>query len=204
MFTQLVVVGLGNPGTRYDDTRHNVGFMVADALIARHGGRFSFANRALHRARIELGETEVIVVKPMTYMNRSGGALAAMRQSGYEFEPHEVLAVTDDIALPLGRLRLRKKGSAGGHNGLKSIIDILHSDGFGRLRIGVGSPSGGDDAADFVLEPFSADEAAEMKAAVERAVDCIEALVASGYQSAMGRFNAPAAPPSEEPAPESD
>ena len=190
MFRQLVLVGLGNPGRRYDWTRHNLGFLVADAIVAKHAGRFSSPSRALDWADIRIGDTPVTVVKPQRYMNRSGGPLIYLRQQ-MEFELAELLVVADDIALPFGRLRLRHRGSDGGHNGLRSIAETLGSRDFARLRIGVGAPADGEDAADYVLERFGADERPGAEEMVDRAMACVEAVLLDGIDLAMGRFNAP-------------
>jgi len=196
MSRQLVLVGLGNPGRRYDGTRHNVGFRTVDAFAVRHGATFTQQSRALVRADCRLADVDIILVKPQRYMNRSGGALVNLRQV-HEFDLEDLLVVTDDIALPLGRLRLRRGGSDGGHNGLRSIIEALGSNAFSRLRLGVGGPPDAVDAADYVLERFEEEDREAADEMVGRAVACIESVLEDGFERAMGHFNT-------RPAPESD
>ena len=184
-----VVCGLGNPGERYRWTRHNVGFRVVDLLADRWGltGQGSVRDGA---AILEAGRPEpvgrVLLVKPMRYMNLSGGALrAAIRQREVDVE-HDVLVVADDIDLPLGRLRLRRSGSAGGHNGLRSIIEALGTDEFGRLRVGVGRAG---QAASHVLATFRPDERDLSDEMVQVAADAAERWLSEGIDSAMNAFN---------------
>lgn len=184
-----LVVCLGNPGAEYENTRHNVGFMVADALGERRNipiQRLKF--RAL-TALTELGGEKALIMKPITFMNLSG---EAVRQAAdfYKVEPGRVLVVSDDVALPVGKLRIRKGGSAGGHNGLKSIIQHLGSDQFPRLRLGVGEKPHPDyDMADWVLGRFTGEDAKQIDAAVERAADAVESILREGPDKAMNRFN---------------
>lgn len=186
---QWLVVGLGNVGGQYDNTRHNVGFRVADALAERQRipiQRLKF--RALTNTA-ELGGVKVLLMKPVTYMNLSG---EAVRQAAdfYKIPPQRVLVISDDVALPVGKLRIRKSGSAGGHNGLKNIIEHLGTDQFPRIKVGVGEkPHPGYDMADWVLGKFSGEDLKTIDAAVERAADAVEALLKDGAERAMSKFN---------------
>ncbi len=188
-----VVVGLGNPGRRYAETRHNLGFMVVDALAARAGARF-VPDDLYHWASIRLEDGDVVLMKPRTYVNRSGEAVAALRAR--RVEPSDpLLVVVDDIHLPFGRLRLRPSGSAGGHNGLRSIEAQLQSHDYARLRVGVSSPEGAEEWADHVLGGFDAEERAALPEVVERAADAVHLVVQRGLGWARPRVNAP--PPSD-------
>jgi PTH1 family peptidyl-tRNA hydrolase len=183
-----LVVGLGNPGKDYEGTRHNIGFQVVDRLAKRHG--IAVAKRD-YRALVgdgRIGDTRVFLMKPLTYMNLSGESLAAFRrQKPLEFS--DILLITDDIALPTGKLRMRPQGSAGGHNGLKSAIAHLHSQEFPRLRIGVGAPRDPSVQIDFVLGRFSKAEQQTVEDAIETAADAVEAWISDGIEIAMNRFN---------------
>ena len=184
-----LLVCLGNPGDKYENTRHNVGFMVADEVAGRQGKpiqRLKF--KALTNTLTISGE-KVLVMKPITYMNLSG---EAVRQAAdfYKIPPERILVVSDDTALPAGRLRIRKGGSAGGHNGLKSIIQHLGTDQFPRLRVGVGEkPHPYYDMADWVLGRFTGEDRARMDQAVERAAEAIECILKDGLDRGMSRFN---------------
>jgi PTH1 family peptidyl-tRNA hydrolase len=188
MLPRLFLLGLGNPGPRYALTRHNLGLRVVDRMAAgRRVGRWEGGQTCV-RAEFELESTHVILVKPRTYMNLSGRAAVELR-SVFGVEPGELLVAVDDIALPLGQLRLRRRGSDGGHNGLKSVIAELGTMDFPRLRMGVGAVPPGVDAADFVLSPFFDEETEEVDAMIDRAVQCVESVVQSGFDRAMGVFN---------------
>ena len=186
---EWLLVGLGNPGTQYENTRHNVGFLVADELAERQNApiqRLKF--KALTNLLTISGE-KVLVMKPVTYMNLSG---EAVRQAVdfYKIPPERVLVVSDDTALAVGRLRIRKGGSAGGHNGLKNIIQHLGTDQFPRLRVGVGEKPHPDyDMADWVLGKFVGEDKKTVDAAVKRAADAIECILAEGLDRGMNRFN---------------
>ena len=183
-------MGLGNPGPEYEDTRHNAGFRLADHLAARwQMGRFRRGDRA-REAQGTWQDLPVRVLKPQTYMNRSGAAVAPLR-SLPEFDPSQhLLILVDDVALPVGRFRLRGAGSAGGHNGLKSIEGVLQRQDYARLRIGVGPPPPDlDDLADFVLDEFTAEERESVTALLDPMADAVEAWLQDGIELAMTRFN---------------
>lgn len=184
-----LVVGLGNPGARYHDTRHNVGFRVADELARRAGATQWREQHQALVAKVRMGEEAVLVAKPVTFMNLSGAAVAGLA-GFYKVEPADVLVVLDEVALPLGRLRAGRRGSAGGHNGLKSVIDRLGTAEVPRLRIGVGRGDVRWDLADHVLGEFAAEEREAVEAAVLRAADAAATFVADGIERVMNVFNA--------------
>lgn len=182
------MIGLGNPGLQYENTRHNLGFQVADRLAERAGfppwqGRF--------RSRVTGGRWSgqtVLLAKPQTYMNRSGAAVTSLIE-GAGTELSHTLVVHDDLDLAFARLRIRDGGGHGGHNGLRSILEALGSGSFLRLKIGIGRPSGKGDVVDYVLSPFSFDEQAVLPDLVERAADAVESIVFEGPLRAMNRFH---------------
>jgi PTH1 family peptidyl-tRNA hydrolase len=185
-----LIVGLGNPGQEYRDTRHNVGFMVADALVDRW--RLSDQWREKFEAlqiKTVVGDEQVIVAKPLTFMNLSGQAVQALA-GFYKIEPADIFVVTDDVALPLGRLRARREGGAGGHNGLKSMIQSLATQAFPRVRVGVGRGERRGDLSDHVLGRFGAEERETVSAAVLRAADATEMFLSEGIERVMNAFNA--------------
>ncbi len=184
-----LIVCLGNPGPRYEGTRHNAGFLAADALAKKlklSVNRLRF--RAL-TARGEIGGESVLLMKPQTYMNLSGEAAAAAARF-YKIPPERVLVVSDETALPVGTLRVRSKGSAGGHNGLKSIIACLGTDQFPRIRLGVGAPPHEDyDMADWVLSAFKNQDAEEIARAAERAAEAVICYITEGPDRTMSKYN---------------
>ena len=185
-----LIVGLGNPGTEYRDTRHNVGFMVADALVDRWGVAGQWREKfAALQIKFTVGDEPLIIAKPLTFMNLSGQAVTAVA-GFYKIEPADVFIVTDDVALPLGKLRARRDGGAGGHNGLKSIIQHLGTQAFPRMRVGVGRGAGGRDLSDHVLGRFEAGERDTVSAAVLRAADATEVFISGGIERVMNAFNA--------------
>lgn len=184
-----LIVGLGNPGARYHDTRHNVGFRVVDALARRWSAdQWREQHQALV-ARVRQGDEPVLLAKPVTFMNLSGEAVAGLA-GFYKVASPDVLVVLDEVALPLGRLRVGRGGSHGGHNGLKSVIARLGTADVPRLRIGVGRGDGQKELADHVLGAFAADERDEAEAAVLRAADAAVMFVTDGIERVMNAFNA--------------
>jgi PTH1 family peptidyl-tRNA hydrolase len=197
-----VIVGLGNPGSQYAGTRHNVGFAVVD-MLAR-SGRWQQRFQA-EVAEGQEGEEKVLYVKPLTYMNRSGQSVRQVLDF-YKVPPTDLLVIADDINLPLGQLRARPDGSAGGHNGLKDIAQHLGTTEYPRLRIGVGGPQGSQDLADYVLARFRASEQPAVEDALLRAVQAAAVWVKRGIEACMNQYNSagnpkkkPAAPPSSAP-----
>ena len=184
-----MIVFLGNPGARYECTRHNAGFMAADAMAAAKGVAVNRARFHALTAAVTIGGEKVLLMKPQTFMNLSGDAVREAVRF-YKLAPERVLVVSDEVSLPLGRLRVRMKGSAGGHNGLKSIIAALGTDAFPRIRIGVGAPPHPDyDMADWVLSVFRDQDLVDMKAAAKRAAEAAECYITEGPERAMNRFN---------------
>jgi PTH1 family peptidyl-tRNA hydrolase len=182
-----LIAGLGNPGPRYKGTRHNVGFEVADELVRRRGVIFGSAPSEALVSWIRDAEP-VLVVKPLTAMNLSGGPIGELVRY-YRIALDQVLVVIDDVNLPLGRLRARARGSEGGHNGLRSVIAGLGSREFSRLRIGVGRGAPERDLADHVLARFDRDERPQVDEAIVRAADAVELFVAEGIEPVMNRYN---------------
>ncbi|MFZ5817512.1 MAG: aminoacyl-tRNA hydrolase [Bacillota bacterium] len=186
-----LIVGLGNPGAKYANTRHNVGWMVLDALARKHGVAMDQARFQGVTGELRWGPTaeKVILLKPMTYMNLSGHSVVPTAHF-YKVEPKEILTIYDELDLEVGRLRLREKGSAGGHNGMKSIIQQLGTQEFPRLRIGIGRPAPGWEVPDWVLSPFQGDDAATIAATIPRAVEAVETFLTDGILKAMNLYNA--------------
>jgi PTH1 family peptidyl-tRNA hydrolase len=183
-----LVVGLGNPGGRYRGTRHNVGFEVVDALVARNGLKLQPWKALAETAEWRRPEGRVWFVKPSTFMNLSGEAVVAL-MGFYKVELIDVLVVCDDVNLPVGRLRARPEGSDGGNNGLASIIAALGTEGFSRLRIGVGRGDPQRDLSDHVLSRFSPDDLAVVTASVDRAVEAVGVWIEEGIARVMNNFN---------------
>jgi peptidyl-tRNA hydrolase, PTH1 family len=183
-----LIVGLGNPGKKYERTRHNLGFMVADRLAAKHGVAVTRKKYDSFIGEWNRGGEKVLLVKPQTYMNRSGQALRSLLRY-LPVEAEDVAVIHDDLDLPFGRIRIRQQGSAGGHNGMLSILEVLGERAFSRLRIGIGRPPPGMDPTDFVLQGFSPDEAARLNDIVSKAADAVECLLDEGARRAMEKFN---------------
>jgi peptidyl-tRNA hydrolase, PTH1 family len=183
-----LIVGLGNPGRAYTGNRHNIGFLCADRWAAAHAIAF---NKIQHHAIIasgRVGERRVIIAKPQTFMNESGRAVGALLRF-YKVPTERLLVIFDDLDLPFGTLRLRAEGGAGGHNGMRSIIQQLGGQQFARLRVGIGRPPGRMDPAAFVLQDFNRDETAGLSGVLDRAVQAIDAFIAAGIVAAMNQFN---------------
>ena len=183
------MVGLGNPGEKYENTRHNVGFLTVDELAER--ARVP-VQKLKHRAltnTLEVGSVKVLLMKPVTYMNLSGEAVGEAARF-YKLPPERVLVISDDVSLPVGKLRIRKGGSAGGHNGLKSIIQHLGTDQFPRIKVGVGQKPHPDyDMADWVLSKVAGEDLKTITEAIRKAADAVECLLKEGPDRAMNRFN---------------
>ena len=186
----MLIVGLGNPGERYEWTRHNLGFMLVD-LLARQSN--ALVKRAECRALVGRAEVEgraVELVKPQTYMNLSGESVACLAKKRAGFEPAvDLLVISDDIALPFGSIRLRPRGSSGGQKGLKNIIDVLGTDEFMRLRIGIRPEHPVGDTARFVLENFPKAQRAELETILDRSADALRAVLRDGIEKAMAQYN---------------
>jgi peptidyl-tRNA hydrolase, PTH1 family len=185
-----LVVGLGNPGSNYAQTRHNLGFMVADRLAARLGSNFKVHKRSgAEIATGRLGGRPVVLAKPRCYMNESGRQVGPLAKF-YSVAPADVLVIHDDLDLDFGRIRLKIGGGEGGHNGLRSIVSALGTKDFARVRIGIGRPPGRKDPAAFVLENFTATERAEVPTVCEQAADATELLIELGLEPAQNRVHA--------------
>ena len=184
-----LLVCLGNPGDQYDNTRHNVGFMVADQLGERYGLPIQKLKFKALTNMFSISGEKVLVMKPVTYMNLSGEAVRPAADF-YKIPPEHILVISDDTALDVGKLRIRRGGSAGGHNGLKSIIQQLGTDQFPRIRVGVGKKPHPDyDLADWVLGKFQGEDKKAIDAAVERCADAVEYLIKEGPDRAMNKYN---------------
>ncbi|AHH21408.1 aminoacyl-tRNA hydrolase [Nocardia nova] len=184
-----LVVGLGNPGTEYERTRHNAGFLVADVLAERIGGRFTVHKKSgadLLEARLD--GRKILLAKPRSYMNLSGRPVAALARF-FSVPPTEVIVVHDELDLPFGSIRLKRGGGEGGHNGLRSISNALSTKDYLRVRFGVGRPPGRQDPADFVLKPFSAAERKEVPVLVEQTADAVELLLRVGLETAQNQLH---------------
>ena len=191
-----LIVGLGNPGREYRDTRHNVGFMVVDEIAKRHDLAMAMAPSQVPDAIVakKFGAEPLLIAKPLTFMNRSGEAVAALTRY-YGIELDDLLVVVDEVALPFGRLRARARGSAGGHNGLKSCIERLGTTEFPRLRLGVGRGDARRDLADHVLSKFEPDEQAGLGEFIARAADAAEMFAVEGIATVMNTYNPGATDP---------
>jgi PTH1 family peptidyl-tRNA hydrolase len=183
-----LVVGLGNPGAKYADTRHNVGFAAVDLLAKRHGLQWESAPRGAEALIANWRAGGAIFAKPLTFMNLSGQAVVPLLQF-YKIELADLLVIVDEVQLETGRVRIRPEGSAGGHNGLKSLIASLGTLGFPRLRIGVGRGDTRRDLANHVLARFEPDERSVIDDAIARAADAAELFIADGVPAAMNRYN---------------
>ena len=185
-----LIVGLGNPGSEYRDTRHNVGFQVVDELQRRYGLEWAMAPSQVPDALIakRYGADPLLLAKPLTYMNRSGEAVGALARY-YGIESEDLLIVVDEASLPFGKLRARARGSAGGHNGLKSVVQGLGTNEFPRLRLGVGRGDDRRDLSDHVLSRFGADERAALESFITRAADAAGMFAAEGILKVMNEFN---------------
>lgn len=184
----MLIVALGNPGSEYAHTRHNVGWMVLDEVLRRHPIPMKREGQAM-LGRGSVAGAPVVAMRPLTYMNLSGQA-AGQAARYFKFRPEQVLAIYDDLALPFGTLRLRSGGGAAGHNGVKSLIQHLGTEDFPRLRVGIGPKPPGADQAAFVLGAFKPAEREQLPDILLRAADAVEAVLKEGLTSAMNRYNA--------------
>ncbi len=190
--SSTIVVGLGNPGPKYAANRHNVGFMVADVLAQRVGGRFAVSRKVraeVCETRLGVGGPRVILVKPLTFMNLSGESVGPLAQY-FGIAPESVIAVHDELDIPYGQLRVKRGGGEGGHNGLRSLTKVLGSKDYARVRFGIGRPPGRQDAAGYVLKDFAKAERADLDLNLELAADAVEAVIEKGVEAAQNIFNA--------------
>ncbi len=186
---EFIIVGLGNPGKKYELTRHNAGFLFADLLADKNNEKISKIQFKSVTANITLGGHRCLLMKPQTFMNNSGEAVK-QAAAFYKIPPENIIVVFDDISLPCGKMRIRRKGSDGGHNGIKSIIYLLNSDKFPRVKLGVGEKPHPDyDLADWVLSSFKKDELGALREAAENACKAVEMMVQGNIDGAMSSFN---------------
>jgi PTH1 family peptidyl-tRNA hydrolase len=184
-----LIVGLGNPGSKYEWTRHNCGFMVIDELARRAGKEVKAPECQALTARATIGGEQIMLVKPQTFMNLSGVAVAALIKKYEVLERSSILVISDELALPFGKIRIRARGSAGGQKGLKSIIEKLGGQDFPRLRLGIAPDHPVNDASDFVLSEFPKKDRDELARIVALAADAVEALLTTGVANAMSKYN---------------
>lgn len=183
-----IIVGLGNPGIKFKGTRHNIGFEVLDYMAEKYGVKLNKIKfKSLYNI-VEINGKKVMLLKPQTYMNKSGEAVLEAREF-YKVPTSNIIVVQDDIDIDLGRLKIKKKGSAGTHNGLKSIIQLLKDDQFPRLKLGIGKAENGEDLAVFVLGKFKPDEKPIIEELVLRAVESLESIVKENIDAAMNKYN---------------
>ncbi len=183
-----LVVGLGNPGEEYERSRHNLGFQVLDRLAVRHGIVVDTKKKKSLIGRFRLGKERVMLLKPQTFVNLSGEAVLYMA-SFLRIMPENIIVVCDDVNLPFGSVRIRKYGSSGGHNGIKSLIQFLKSDNFPRIRIGVGGPPEQTRLENFVLSKFSTDELASLDPVIDKVCDAVQYIIDGDVDRAMNEFN---------------
>lgn len=185
---KFIIVGLGNPGAKYEHTRHNAGFMAVDEIGRRMGAELAREKCSALIGKAGIDSHEAVLAKPRTYMNESGRAVAGLLRDSY-CTPSDLIVLHDELDLPLGTVRIKAGGGHGGHNGLRSIIDLIGTADFLRVRIGIGRPEPGFDPARYVLSPFRADERSAARIAVEQAADAVLAIVSQGAANAMNVFN---------------
>lgn len=184
----FLVVGLGNPGSKYSQTRHNVGFSVIDVLSERYNTKINKIKFKSLYGEAKIDGKKVLLVKPQTYMNNSGEAVLEISKF-FKIPLENIIIVLDDIDIDFASLRVRQKGSAGSHNGMKSIIHLLKSDKIPRVKIGIGRPESGRDLADFVLGRFSKEQEVDIEEVVLKAADTVECLIKEGISSSMNKYN---------------
>lgn len=184
-----LVVGLGNPGSKYDNTRHNVGFMAVDLFMKENGGEFNKSKMQGVYGECKIGSNRIIVVKPQTFMNNSGVCVSQIAKF-YKIPLERIIIIFDDISLDVGKLRIRRKGSHGGHNGMRSIVDHMGSDDITRIKIGVGAkPHPEYDLADWVLSKFPKSDTTNLETALDTANKAITEIITRGIDSAMNKYN---------------
>lgn len=184
-----LVVGLGNPGPKYESTRHNAGFMAVDAMAEKLSASWKKSKWNAQTAECRIGDKRVLLIKPQTFMNNSGEAVSAIAKF-YKMAPERIIVLFDDISLSVGRLRIRRNGSHGGHNGCKDIVQLMGSDNIPRVKIGVGEkPHPEYDLKDWVLSNFKKDELDALKTAIENAGEAVMDMVAGDTDAAMNKFN---------------
>ena len=183
-----LIVGLGNPGARYERTRHNLGFLVVDRIAAQNHIELRGLVCDALVGEGGLGSEEIVLAKPQTYMNRSGQSVEALRRE-YGIGPENLIVINDDLDLPFGRIRIRPSGGAGGHRGLVSIMEKLTEAQFHRVRIGIGRPPEGVESVEYVLEPFNSSEIERLSEVVARAAESVSSLVRDGIERAMASYN---------------
>ena len=183
-----IIAGLGNPGAEYAHTKHNVGFMLVDVLAEKLGAASWKEDFFSALTEVRIGGEKVFLVKPLTYMNNSGEALGPML-SYYKLDVDDLVVVHDDMDIPAGMVRIRRKGSSGGHNGIKSIIAHVGGEDFARVRIGIGRPPAGWTVIHHVLAPFSTEDAPKIRAAIDYLLPAVESIVTDGVDFAMNRYN---------------
>ena len=184
-----LVVGLGNPGIQYENTRHNVGFMTADLFIEENGGTFNKHKFEALCGECKIGGSRILTIKPETYMNNSGRAVSAAA-SYYKIPSERIIVISDDVTLDVGKIRIRRKGSHGGHNGLKDIFELLGTDDIKRIKIGVGKkPCADYDLAAWVLSKFPAESCEELDKAIKTAVMAVKAIISRDIDFAMNKYN---------------
>jgi peptidyl-tRNA hydrolase, PTH1 family len=183
-----LIVGLGNPGKQYEYTRHNAGFMVIDQLARMLGTELNQIKFKGLVGETRVGAEKLILLKPMTYMNLSGESLIQAVQF-FKIDPKQILVVYDDLDTPTGQIRLRMKGSSGGHNGIKSIVHHLGTEQFDRIRVGIGRPAPGKKVVDYVLENFGAEEKKDLEAAVLKSADAAKLWLTEPFEQVMNKFN---------------
>ncbi len=184
----MVIVGLGNPGQQYERTRHNVGFMVVEALAREGSGTWS-TEKLSRTCRIRIGDTPVLLVEPLTFMNSSGKAVQSML-TAHQLSPQDLLIVFDDLNLPFGRIRIRERGSAGGHHGLESIIDLLQTDEIVRMRMGIGEDQMPAERSGFVLSDFPTEKQTDLNEMITKAGNAVRSILDNGVSKTMAIFNA--------------
>ena len=184
-----LVVGLGNPGTKYENTRHNVGFMTADLFMKENGGEFNKSKMQGIFGECKIGDSRILTVKPQTFMNNSGVSVSQIAKF-YKIPNERIIIIFDDISLDVGKLRMRRKGSHGGHNGMRSIVEHLGNDNIARIKIGVGAKPHPDyDLADWVLSKFPKSDTENLNKSLENASKAIKEIITRGIDSAMNLYN---------------